>query len=156
MSNACYMSRFGFRLQSASVDPPSVIVATEISADGDRRIPPAHFSRFALLMDPQNGVDLELLFRNPGLIIDPADRRIHVSPFRAHTSRTTPGLSANDIYQRRRDIETWNGFAFMMDVESGQVAVSDESSCIGGLAGQLSPLVDDARFPVSSTISISP
>jgi hypothetical protein len=156
MSNACYMSKFGFRLQSVNIDPPSIIVATEISTDGDRRVPPAHFSRFALLMDPQNGVDLEVLFRNPGLIIDPADRRIHVAPFRAHTSRTTPGLSTNDFYERRRDIKTWTGFAFMMDVESGQVAVSDESSCIAGLAGQLSPLVDDARFPVSSTISVNP
>ena len=155
MSNACYMSKFGFRLQSA-INPPSVTVATEISTDGDRRVPPAHFSRFALLMDSQTGVDLELLFRNPGLIIDPADRKIHVTPYRAHTSRTTPGLSTNDFYQRRRDINTWNGFAFMMDVESGQVAVSDESSCIAGLSGQLSPLVDDARFPVPSVISVNP
>jgi hypothetical protein len=155
LSDACYKAKFGFRLKQVNTDTPHFQIVTEIEADKDTRIPPGRFSRFAMLVDPGQPIELAVAFRNPGLTIDPQTNDMTFPSYRAHASRTTPGQETHDSYKTLRGIKTWNSIAFMVDAEQAALAISDSAPCVGGASGELPALSGANRYPVPSTIIIN-
>jgi|GEM_PF-2125490 len=155
LNDSCFNAKYGLQLQDVASDPPTLVISNEAGDNGDGRIPPRRFSRFAILADTKHDVNFNFHFWNPTLIVSEDDKRFQVSPFHAHKSRVTPGLSVQDRVISARGVSVWNGIAFMMDVEKGAMAEDDGSTCIGGGDNSLSPLAGEERYPVPSQITYS-
>lgn len=155
LNQFCYNAKYGFHLQNAGAEAPTLTIANESTGDGDGRIPPRRFSRFAMLADGELGADFSFQFWNPTLSIPDDAKFIHISPYHAHKSRTTPGTTTWDMFKQYRGVNAWNGLAFMMDVEKMTIAEDDGASCIGGEGDSLPPLSGEARYPVPSKITFA-
>jgi hypothetical protein len=154
LSDACYKAKFGLRLKEANTETPHFQVVTEVEGDKDARIPPARFSRFATLADPTQNIHLALSFRNLGLNFGSRASDMSFDSYRAHTSRTTPGVEVHDNFFTARGVKTWNSIAFTVDAEQASLAMSADAQCVGGLHDELSALSGASRFPVPSTIVV--
>jgi hypothetical protein len=155
LNDACVNAKYGLHLQNTGPGSPLLVIANESTAESDARIPPKHFSRFAVLADSEHEVDLSFHLWNPTLSFPDSEKLVHVTPFHAHKSRVTPGTSTRDALSSYRGVNAWNGLGFMMDVENMSVAEDDGTSCVGGGNDTLAPLVGAARYPVPSKITFA-
>ncbi len=152
LNQSCANAKYGLHLQDTITSPPHIVIANELGAKEDNRIPAKHFGRVALLADANADVDLSLQFYNPLLLVTDAEKSVHISPYHAHRSRVAPGTNTLDHMKTYRGVKAWNGFAFMMDVETLAITQDDGETCIGGAGTSLPELVDEARFPVPTPI----
>jgi hypothetical protein len=125
--------------------PGHQVTVSATQGPSDRRIPPRHFVRFAILGNADSPAQFVLGFNNPPLYL--ANGNSQPEQFETYQlEETLDGTRIAGDYSLQRGINTWEAVSFVIDGTTGAVGAACET-------GQFDPLVDAERLPAPVEIS---
>jgi hypothetical protein len=125
--------------------PGHQVTVSATQGAADRRIPPRHFVRFAILGNADSAAQFVLGFNNPPLYL--ANGNSQPEQFETYQlEETLDGTRVAGNYSLQRGINTWEALSFVIDGTTGAVG----AAC--GTA-QLDALIDAERLPAPVEIS---